>query len=284
MTNHAGDDLSALIDGELDPEQERVVRDHLATCEECSTELESVRFGRAMVRRLPAIDPPRWFLDDIIPIIGSDRRDRTGLRYVVPQVVIAIAIVAAVVAGYEVRSDGTAPEVSAAVARHAATAEAMAAGTGQSFDDLVVGTVTASTAPPRSTAGMSKPYTAPSRMAGYRLAGGFETEGGVQLLYERGDHRLSMFEEPGKVDWAALPSPGHRFTIDGHQAWRWDRDGAGDRVIVVQSDGLIVTLVGDVGEDVLEAARALPSEPGPGVVDRVEQATTDALSQLGAAP
>jgi hypothetical protein len=202
----------------------------------------------------------------------------------VVQVVIAAAIAVGVLSGYDVRTGGFTPQVSNAVAQHASTAEAMSVGTGQSFDDLVVGTVTPSTAPPRSTSQLTRPYVAPATLAGYALTAGFMTSRGVQLVYEDGGHTLSLFEQPGTLDFDDLPSPGHRFTVAGKDAWRWDRRGVDGRVLVVQSDDVVVTVVGDIADDVMRAARALPSKPDPGLLDRIEQASSDAIGQLGAAP
>jgi anti-sigma factor RsiW len=285
MTTHAGDELSALIDGELDAEQARIVREHIATCPECAAELDAVRFGRSMVRLLPAVDPPPRFLDDVIPALASHQFQKKRTRGVVVVQFLAVAVIALlVVAGYDREETEVVPEVAASVEQHASTAQAMSVGMGSGFDDLVAGSVTPSTTPPQRPEQLPEPFVAPRELAGYTLVGGFLIEGGVQLLYENGEHSISLFEKPGELDYDQLPAQGHRVDVDGKDAWIWDRDHADGRVLVVQSDDLVVTLVGDNHTDVKAAAAALPGTPSTTPLDRLRQACADALSQLGPAP
>ena len=55
---HAGDALSALLDGELSTAEEAEVRAHVATCDECRAELAATERMRAVVRALPSLDLP----------------------------------------------------------------------------------------------------------------------------------------------------------------------------------------------------------------------------------
>ena len=55
---HLGDALSALLDGELPPNQETAARAHIAGCPTCSHELLAVTQARSWVRALPPVEPP----------------------------------------------------------------------------------------------------------------------------------------------------------------------------------------------------------------------------------
>ncbi len=52
---HAGDALSALVDGELGAAEADAVRAHVGSCTDCADELEAVRRSRRVVRLLPAV-------------------------------------------------------------------------------------------------------------------------------------------------------------------------------------------------------------------------------------
>lgn len=55
------DALSALLDGELEPERRQQLERHLATCEQCRAEHASLGLTRALVRALPQPALPRSF-------------------------------------------------------------------------------------------------------------------------------------------------------------------------------------------------------------------------------
>jgi negative regulator of sigma E activity len=55
------DQLSALLDNELDEQERAALTAHLPTCAECRAELESLRRTRALVRALPQPALPRSF-------------------------------------------------------------------------------------------------------------------------------------------------------------------------------------------------------------------------------
>ncbi|MFP5317435.1 MAG: anti-sigma factor family protein [Acidimicrobiia bacterium] len=56
--DHLGDLLSALVDDELGPAQAAAAQAHVARCPSCAAELDDVTTARALVRALPALDPP----------------------------------------------------------------------------------------------------------------------------------------------------------------------------------------------------------------------------------
>lgn len=57
MTEHLGEFLSALADGELEEAEAAAARAHLAGCGMCTAELRAVESTRSMVRSLPPVEP-----------------------------------------------------------------------------------------------------------------------------------------------------------------------------------------------------------------------------------
>lgn len=55
---HVLDLISAQLDGELAPAEERAVTAHLAECETCRAESAGIAAVRDAVRSLPVLDPP----------------------------------------------------------------------------------------------------------------------------------------------------------------------------------------------------------------------------------
>lgn len=55
---HLSEDLSAYLDGELDPTELSRVKGHLPGCEVCRQELSSLMTVRAMLRSLPMLELP----------------------------------------------------------------------------------------------------------------------------------------------------------------------------------------------------------------------------------
>lgn len=66
---HPFDLLSGLLDDEISPDEAARVTSHLASCDECRTELSAVREARDLVRALPEVDAP-------IPLLPAARRTR----------------------------------------------------------------------------------------------------------------------------------------------------------------------------------------------------------------
>lgn len=63
---HLGDELSALLDGELAASGVAAAERHLAGCPACARELARVSQARTWVRGLPAIEPPAAFFGGIV--------------------------------------------------------------------------------------------------------------------------------------------------------------------------------------------------------------------------
>lgn len=73
---HPSEQLSALLDGELDAEELSRVTEHLATCTSCRRELEELNDARTALRSLVMVEPPPGVLtaDDQQAKVVSLRR------------------------------------------------------------------------------------------------------------------------------------------------------------------------------------------------------------------
>ena len=289
-STHGGELLSALLDGELGPAEREAVVAHVTGCGDCADELAALRAARLALRSLPAVDPPGGFFEGLVPprLVGGRapaRRARRGpTRLVAAQVAVAAAAALVIAAGAgSWRPAPVSAQVGGAVERHAAAASAMQVGLGGG--SLLPAPVTPTTSAQRPISELGAPFVAPEELAGYRRVGVFQADGGIQVLYRRGDHGLSVFEEEGDLDMASLPPDGSSVRVDGAIAWRWDDPRAAGRVVVMERDGLVVTVVGDESADaVLEVVRALPGPAGPGFGARLRAACATALRLLGPAP
>lgn len=62
VTEHLGEAISALADGQLAGTEAATARAHLAGCEPCAAELVATEAMRALVRALPMVEPLRPLL------------------------------------------------------------------------------------------------------------------------------------------------------------------------------------------------------------------------------
>jgi hypothetical protein len=288
VTPHAGDLLSALLDGQLDAATAAEVREHVAGCELCAQELDDVRHARRAVRELPAVEPPDWFIaellagDDVVPI--GRHRSRRASALVNIGASVAAGILLLVVSSSQLGPRSVSPEVDGAVERHASTVSALLGSTG-SERLLPPHDVPPTTAPERDASHLPAPYAAPASLAGYDLVHAYRSPGGVHLLYERDHYGLSVFELQGSVDWGALPDGGTRLSLAGHRAWRMDDDPADGRLVVFEDDGMVVIVVGDEpGEAVVDAAAELPSARDLPLPTRLRRAMARAFESFSPAP
>ena len=284
MSDHAEDALSALVDGELDPDEEAAVRAHVAGCPACADELEGIRRSRRVVRLLPGVDVP----DDVTArLLAVD--DGSGPPSIVPvlnrrRLATAVAVAASVAALALVGgpADTDAQPVTAsltgAVEAHANTLQAGLLG---ALGPTGGGGTVPTTAPPMPVDRLRAPYRAPVGLdGGYRLVEAFRQAEGLQLLYQRGPYSLSVFELEGTLDTGALPADGRWVRDDGEAAWQLV-DGFGHTLVLLARSGLTLTAVGDApADDVLRAARSFPDARDLPMTTRLRRACADALRSL----
>lgn len=287
--SHAGDALSALLDGQLTVTEAEAVRGHVATCGDCARELDDVRTVRRLVRALPAVAPPASFLaelgaaDVVVPLAPR----RLGVLAAVGGSAAA-GLLLIVLAATSISLASVEPEVTESVERHVSTvgaleAQGQIARSGARF--VSPASVPPTTAEPRSTRDLPAPYHAPESVAGYELVEAYEMADGVHLLYRRGAYALSIFQWSGDVDWAELPADGTRLEIGGNDAWRWDEVTADGRLYVIDDEGMVVVLIGDEpGDAVLDVAAALPRARSLSMGTRVQRTMAKALELFSPAP
>lgn len=282
--NHAGDVLSALLDDELGAAEAEEVRAHVAGCHECTRELDDVRAARQLLRELPAVDPPAGWLEELLDggrVVQLAPRRRAAMANVA--VSVAAGLLLLVLSANLIGPVKQHPEVASALERHASTVSAL----GDIFRGGSTRFTPPSPAPPttaaqRSLTDLPTTYDAPERLAGYRLIKAYRTpDGGVHLLYRKGQYGLSVFETQGGVDWSELPDGGARMKLAGHEAWRWNVEPADGRLVVIEEDDITVTIVGDEpGDAVLSVAVELPRSRSLPIEQRVKRAVARALELL----
>lgn len=290
MTAHAGDALSALVDGALTAAEADSVRRHVAECEECARELDDVRHVRRLVRTMPAVEPPAEFYaallasDVVVPITS---RRRGGVLAPLTGSVAAGVLLLMLAAG-SITPSAVGPEVVTSVERHTSTVGALEAGglIAHTVDRFVSpSSVPPTTAEPRPAGSLPAPFDAPARVAGYQLVEAYAMDDGVHLLYRRGAFALSIFQMAGDLDWDALPEDGTRLRVAGKDAWRWDERTADGRLWVIDDDGMVVVLIGDEpGDAVLAVASELPGARSMPMRSRMQRTVAKALEQLSPAP
>jgi anti-sigma factor RsiW len=115
---HAQQAFSPYLEGELDPEQKRLVEEHLASCIQCRTQLERFRATLGQLGQLRE-RAPGTFLHDIQRQIHSRSRGRFfGRRWLlfgrIPFEWVSLAMMAAMLIYYIVTVHGAPTSVSPA--------------------------------------------------------------------------------------------------------------------------------------------------------------------------
>jgi hypothetical protein len=101
---------------------------------------------------------------------------------------------------------------------------------------------------PEPAADVPDGYRDPDRIVDFELLGRYRhPDGSVQLFYGDGLFHVSVFQEPGDVDWDSLPSGGRDETVEGSRARSYAT--ASGTVVVWGDDGFVLTCVGDAPPD-----------------------------------
>ncbi len=90
--------LPGAAGGELDPEQERLVRSHALVCDECARELEDFSQLRGFLRHLPDPAPPPGLAEKVLDFVWKEEARRQVRRgaYVVAASSLGAAFLGAV--------------------------------------------------------------------------------------------------------------------------------------------------------------------------------------------
>ena len=80
MSEHLGDWISALLDGELADADRASAERHLATCAECTAVYDGIASVRTTVRSLPLLDPPFGLIERMVLPGGAEETTRKRRR------------------------------------------------------------------------------------------------------------------------------------------------------------------------------------------------------------
>jgi sigma-E factor negative regulatory protein RseB len=92
-------------------------------------------------------------------------------------------------------------------------------------------------------------YTAPNSAGdGFHLVGRYRQGNGVvQLFYSDGLFNVSVFEQPGELDWGALPAGGTDSTVSDHRTLSYET--AAGTVMFWNTNGSVFTCISDAPAD-----------------------------------
>jgi len=94
--SHAGEQISAYLDGELARAEIDQLQTHLATCGKCSAELQEIQVVRSAVRSLPLLELPPGLIPEADAEVVPLRRKKgfwVGAAAAVVALVIAVAAI-----------------------------------------------------------------------------------------------------------------------------------------------------------------------------------------------
>ncbi len=264
---HLGDDVAAFVDGQLSPDATRAVESHLEDCEKCR---QAVRQQRLLKSRMGSVghpEPP----PDLVASLSTLPQSPTALSPPARSswhawwpllgmgVVLLGASMAVVAVAYLVGPAGPeADEVEPPFDRFAAEFTGAGHRASSSMTVAAMAELDAYGWPCRARLGGNL-----ERVAGtYR--NGQET---VALVYSDGVDALNLYEQHGALDPAAVEEFDRRVVAERHV---WVRDGR-PRVVTWDADGVVFTVVTELGDDRLGLAIAdLPRGPAhPDPIERI---------------
>lgn len=241
---HPDEELSALADGELDPATEAWVAEHLAGCARCRQTSVELAEARSMLRGLPPVDAG--------PVIeGFLARHRRIVRIGAGFVAVAGVVLAVIGFTLATEHQRLVPDVDALAAGHVEQAHGEMA-------DMEPRVRSAYVAPP-GLIGTAVQLSRQEVWDGTDLAA---------VVYRDGPVDVSVYQQPGRLDWDGLPS-GEVVMVGDRAAWF----GTGSPVVAVTQRGdLVVTVVSADRPAVLTAVAGMPEWRRRSTWDRVHDA------------
>lgn len=248
--SHAGELLSALVDGELTAAEAERVLGHVDDCARCSEELDVLERSRSALRALPELEPP----PDLIEGLVRRRHRRVVLGALGGFAAAAVAVLVALSA-----SVGPVPRIEPQLAAF--------------VDDHEATAVTVPAAPDRQERSSFAGLQVDNRVAGFDLVAVQTDDEVVHAFYWRDGRVVSVFRQDGAVDWDALPEGGERLRVGDRDAWR----SADDSSMVLDVDGSVVTIVGADREVRAQVAGDVSGPPPESWWDRAHDAAQTVL-------
>lgn len=231
---HAGDLLSAHLDDELDPDTDRWVVAHLAACATCRRAADELATARAWIRSLPPVDGT--------PVVdGFLARHRALIRTGSMFVAVAAVVLAALAATSSVVHPELVPDVEQMAAAHEAAAH-------ETMADM------------RRVAEARSGYAAPPAMIGSAASlsrrAVYDGHDLTTVVYADDQHSVSVYQQPGRLDWDELP-PGDQTWVGDRPVWL--REGS-PFVVVTEVGHLVITVVSDDRAAALTAVGGMPEQ------------------------
>lgn len=251
---HAGDLVSAHLDGELAPDVAAWVDDHLERCAPCRDAAADAGHVRRRIRELPPVDGA--------PVIaGFLARHRAVIRTGVAFVCLAALGLGALAATSAVLSSPVVPPVELLADIHRL---AGSDAPGASSADPMAGM--------QRVDGVGAPYAAPQNLPGHDgpLSRRAVYDGDDLTLVVYGDGRaaISVFEQPGHLEWDRLPA-GRVVTVDDREVWLGGEAGA---TAITEVGDVVVTVVSDDPALLTAAVEGLPAMRRDSTWDRIHDA------------
>jgi anti-sigma factor RsiW len=260
---HLGDDVAAFVDGQLSPDATRAVESHLEDCERCRQAVRQQRLLKSRMRAAGNLQPPPGLVASLSTLSQAPPRPHSWWSRLGVGFVLLGASMAVVAVAYAVGPAGpTADEVEPPFDRFAA--EFTAAGHRPS------GSLTVAAMAELDEYG----WPCNSSLGGLERVSGQYRDGQetVALVYSDGVDALNLYEQSGALAARAVEDFDERVLA---QRQVWVRDGR-PRVVTWNADGVVYTVVTDLGDDrVGQAIADLPRDPAqPDPVERVGDGLT----------
>jgi hypothetical protein len=258
------DRVSAYLDDELSSEERRGFEEELAASPELAAQVRSVGSLRSALRDLPEVEPPM----DLVAEGRRRRRVARARRTTRP----AMAIVAVAAAWFLVLGFGAGSALPRVV---------------PALDDLVDAHAAAASGVPIGFAEMDMAMMGedhPGTLGdGMELAAVFARGQLVLLSYSDGEHAVSVFEQPGVVDWKEMPDGGEMKPM-ADDSMSWTKAMEGTEVMVVSSGDTVLTVVADPGMGPMTDAVMSMADgdgDGPSITERLRRAAADVVGMFG---
>lgn len=258
------DRVSAYLDDELPAEERRAFEAELAASPELAAQVRSFGSLRSALRDLPEVEPP-------VDLVAEGRRRRRvarARRTARP----TLAIVAVAAAWFLVLGFGAGAVLPRVV---------------PALDDLVDAHAAAATGAPNGFAEMDMAMTGedhPETLGdGMELSAVYARGQLVLLSYSDGEHAVSVFEQPGVVDWQEMPDDGEMKPM-ADDSMSWTKDMEGTEVMVISSGDTVRTVVADPGmgpmvDSVMSMADG--ADGGPSIGERLRRAAAEVVGLFG---
>lgn len=256
---HAGDLVSARLDGELDAETAAWVDEHLAGCTDCRAAAEEAGAARSWLRTLPT--------EDATPVVsGFLARHRAVVRTGTAFVGAAAVALGAIALTSAVLRPEVVPEIDRLVLAHAEMTQetSPAAGSTESLSDALDGA--------RVVENVAGLYAAPPALLGNRSRLSrralYDGEDLAVVVYGDGRGAVSVFQQPGVLQWDELPD-GAIDTVGSRTVWT--RPGS-PSVMVAELGGLVVTVVSEDRAAMTTVVHGFPAKDRGSAWDRLHDA------------